>query len=241
MKIVITQPNYLPWLGYFSQLNSCDLWVALDDVQYCRREWQNRNRILNLSGEAQYLSLPVQKAPRSSFINQILLSSNFHPCHHLEKIKLFYFNTPFFETVYPLIENILQTAYDDSDGYLSRLNISIISQVCDYFGIDCNIEISSNLSECTVAESATQKLLQIAKHFDSSSYLSSVGARDYMNSELYLFKEASIEVLWQDFVHEPYDQNIHEGSFVSHLSFVDYLFNCGFDDFKSYLNHCHHE
>lgn len=240
MKIVITQPNFLPWLGYFSQLNSCDLWVSLDDVQYSRREWQNRNRILDLSSNAVFLSVPIQKAPRASRISQILLSDSYQPFQHLEKIKMYYLNSPFFKTVFPFVENVFQISFKNSEGYLSHFNVQIISQVCKNFGIDCNIEFSSNLPEFK-GQSATQRLFQIAQYFNASSYLSSAGARDYMHSELSLFKDASIEVLWQDFVHEPYVQHLNQGDFVSHLSFIDYLFNCGFDNLGSYLTKCHHE
>ena len=241
MKIVITQPNYLPWLGYFAQLNSCDLWVSLDDVQYSRREWQNRNRILDLSNKAVYLSVPIQKSPRSSKINQIVLSNDYQPYDHLEKIKRYYINAPYFNTVFPFLEDILHTSYNYSEGSLSRFNVQIISQVCKKLGIYFDIKFSSDLSESIVAETATQKLFQIAQHFNASSYLSSAGARDYMRSELHIFSEASIEVLWQDFVHKPYVQHLNNGGFVSHMSFIDYLFNCGFDGFCSYLKQCHHE
>ena len=44
--IAISQPTYLPWVGYFALIDSCKKFVFLDDVQFDRRSWQQRNRIL---------------------------------------------------------------------------------------------------------------------------------------------------------------------------------------------------
>ena len=96
MKVVITQPNYLPWLGYFAQLQASDVWVVLDDVQYSRREWQNRNRIVGPYINPSYLSLPIKKAPRCSLINEIHISSDFKPSDHLSLISTFYSKCPYY-------------------------------------------------------------------------------------------------------------------------------------------------
>jgi hypothetical protein len=117
----------------------------------------------------------------------------------------------------------------------------IISKVCDYFDLACDVVISSELGLTAAHQSATEKLFRIAKHFSSDSYLSSMGAKSYMTPELHLFQRESIEVLWQKFNHISYDQFSAQDGFVSHLSFLDYLFNCGFEGFKSYLHICHYE
>ena len=40
------QPTFMPWIGYFSMMKKVDKFVLLDDVQFDRRSWQQRNRIL---------------------------------------------------------------------------------------------------------------------------------------------------------------------------------------------------
>ena len=241
MKLIITQPNYLPWLGYFAQLESCDAWVVLDDVQYARREWQNRNRILSINSKPYFLSLPLQKAERSAHINKILLSNTYSPDEHLSRIKSSYLKAPYFESVFSFVQDILFESFDSSNGYLSDLNISLICLACKNLGIDFKIYRSSTIREILPYQTATEKLLSIAKHFGATSYLSSAGAKAYMSPELHLFKEASIQLLWQDFTCTPYSQIHSPNSFVSHLCFIDYLFNCGFSDFKSHLKLSHKE
>ena len=58
MKCAVMQPMYLPWAGYFNLISSVDRFYYLDDAQYERGTWQNRNRIL-LNGQAQFLTVPA--------------------------------------------------------------------------------------------------------------------------------------------------------------------------------------
>jgi hypothetical protein len=241
MKIVITQPNYLPWLGYFAQLQSCDLWVVLDDVQYTRREWQNRNRIVGCTGEPHYITLPIKRAPRTSLINQISLSDNYEPGQHLAQIERCYMSCQYYADVYPILSDSLYTCYAGSKGLLSVLNVSIIRHFCALAGFEPNVVLSSELPCFANSNSPTQRLCAISRYFNASTYLSSPGAKHYMLNELGLFESVSIAVAWQKFDHIPYPQRQHKGAFLSHISFIDYLFNCGLSGFGYYLQSCHSE
>ena len=59
----ILQPHYLPWIGYFDLIKRSDVFVFLDDVQYIKREWKNRNKIRKnpKSEEVKWLSVPIDK------------------------------------------------------------------------------------------------------------------------------------------------------------------------------------
>ena len=58
MIVAIHQPQYLPWIGYFDKLDRADVFVLLDNVQYKKNEWQNRNRIRTSQGW-QWITVPV--------------------------------------------------------------------------------------------------------------------------------------------------------------------------------------
>ena len=58
MKIAIAQPTYLPWLGYFDLIDQVDAFVFLDNVQFEKQSWQQRNRIKTPTG-LQWLTVPV--------------------------------------------------------------------------------------------------------------------------------------------------------------------------------------
>src|SRR6186997_1850143 len=57
-RIAIVQSNYVPWRGYFDLIAAVDEFILLDEVQYTRRDWRNRNRIKTQHGP-QWLTIPV--------------------------------------------------------------------------------------------------------------------------------------------------------------------------------------
>ena len=62
-RVAIVQSNYIPWRGYFDLIASVDEFIVLDDVQYTRRDWRNRNRIKTPQGP-QWLTIPVRVSGR---------------------------------------------------------------------------------------------------------------------------------------------------------------------------------
>ena len=75
--IVITQPTYMPWIGYFHQLLTADIFVVLDSVQFVKRSWQCRNRIISREGSISYLTLAVKKTSRNCLIKDIEINDDF--------------------------------------------------------------------------------------------------------------------------------------------------------------------
>ena len=59
--LFISQPTYLPWIGYFAYLDISNKVVFLDDVQFNRRSFQQRNKIIKKGISTQYLTIPVKK------------------------------------------------------------------------------------------------------------------------------------------------------------------------------------
>lgn len=241
MKIVITQPNYLPWLGYFAQLNSSDKWIVLDNVQFARREWQNRNRIVNRERKIDFLSIQIQKSARSTKINNLKISNNFSIKKHLDKIKENYLICDHFYEVYPILEEILNTSFELSRNNLAIFNVSVIKKLAQWWGLSINIEYASQIDNLISYQTPTERLVEIAKYYNAKTYLSSIGAKEYMEDELSKFANASIDVTWQDFQYIRYSQFNNNDYFVSHMSCVDYLFNQGTQNILAYINKCHTE
>ena len=72
-SIAIVQSNYIPWRGYFDLISSVDQFVLLDDVQYTKRDWRNRNRIKTPQG-SKWLTIPVEvKGRYFQKINEVQL------------------------------------------------------------------------------------------------------------------------------------------------------------------------
>lgn len=224
---VIMQPTYLPWSGYFNLISRADEFVFLDDVQFERRSWQSRNRILNHGKEA-LLTVPVCKHTRDTLVKDILISeeSDWRE-KHLSTLQHAYKLAPFYADVYPLLEKILSnTRYVN----LSDLNVGLIKHISNALGINTRFELASTLS-CKGKRS--EHLLNICKEVGASKYLSAQGSRQYIEEEG-CFAASNVSVSYQEFVPASYKQ-MKTDAFVSHLSIVDVAMHMGWEYAKSYI------
>jgi len=217
MILGIHQPQYLPWLGYLDKIKKSDKFVFLDDVQYKKREFQNRNRIRTPNG-SMWLTVPVLvKGKYYQNINEVEINNDSSwRKDHLKAIEHNYGGSPYFENYYPGIEELLSREWNS----LCDLNIATVKLFMEFFEINTPCELSSSLE---VKTEKTQRLIDICKKTGCGEYLSGRGGKDYMEEDL--FKKEGIKLHYQHFDHPEYRQNF-EG-FVSHLSALDYLFNCG--------------
>ena len=60
------QPYFFPYIGYFQLINAVDKFVVYDNIEYTKKGWINRNRIL-VNGTDSYITLPLKKD--SDFLN----------------------------------------------------------------------------------------------------------------------------------------------------------------------------
>ena len=136
MRVAIMQPTYLPWSGYFGLLQSVDLFVYLDDVQFEKRSWQQRNQIKTANG-AQWLTVPVlSKGKREQKINEVQIdtTSKFSE-KHIKSIQHSYRKSPFFHKHSDIIFSAIQKVSIN----LAEYNIHIINECKDLLGISTNI------------------------------------------------------------------------------------------------------
>ena len=190
-KVAVLQPSYLPWPGYFNQIIRVSNFVFLDDVQFDKNGWRNRNRIL-LNGNSLWLTVPVyQKNKFKQNLNNVIIDykSNWIS-KHLNSIKHAYGKSSHFDEFFSLLESIILEKIEK----LSELNIKIIIQICDYLGIEVKFFKTSELS---VGSDRNSRLIEICKILECNTYLSGDSAVDYL--DLVSFQENSINVEWQNF------------------------------------------
>lgn len=225
---VISQPNYLPWLGYFEQIARSDLFVFLDTVQFARREWQNRNRLKNFDNKPFWLTVPVMKHTQKTPINKICIS--YHTknwqANHLNSIKTYLGHSKYFSIIYPYIEAII----NKNHSLVVDLNIELIKQICDILCLNTNFIRASSLQ---TKGKKTNLLIDICKKVGADHYYSSLGAKAYLKNDENLFYESGIELEYQLWEHPQYNQQ--GNSFVSHLSVLDALMNVGPDTTRNLI------
>jgi hypothetical protein len=224
--VVIHQPDFLPYLGFFHRLLYADLYVILDNVQFVRssRSWHRRDKIKTEKGEA-WISVGVQRNSRDAAINTILLSADTGwRREHLNLIRHNYADAPFFCEIFPHIEQLY--AYECER--MIDFNLASIHMLMRLFGIQIPEVLASELSP---KGNSNELLVDILGKVDATVYLSGIGAKDYLQPAL--FETAGIKVIWQSFLHPLYPQQY--AGFIPYLSSIDVLFNCGIQSSREIL------
>lgn len=216
--VVILQPGYLPWLGFFDLLRKADIFVIYDDVQYTKRDWRSRNRIKTPNGPL-WLSVPViTRNKYYQLIKEAEINNETNWRHdHLKSLKLNYGKSDFFSLVYPFFEK----GYSNEWKYLLDADMYFIREIGSFLGIDTNkIVMASSLG---ADGKKSERLLNICLNFNTKLYITGNAAEDYI--DIPLFNRHNIEVQFHNYNHPVYAQLF--GDFVPYLSAADLLFNCG--------------
>ncbi len=219
MKLAISQPAYLPWLGYFDLIDQVDAFVLLDTVQFEKQSWQHRNRIKTPTG-LQWLTIPV--AFRGHFGQKIVEVEIRDPGFartHLRGVELNYRRAPFFEMYFPEFSKILLS---DSGSRLSVFTQKLVEWFCRTLGISTRICRSSGLE---AGGKRSELLVSICRSVGADFYVSPLGSAIYLMDEIKLFSEAGIDVGFQHYDHPVYQQMFPP--FVTHASVLDLIFNEG--------------
>ncbi|MDI6757369.1 MAG: WbqC family protein [Endomicrobiia bacterium] len=217
MRVAVHQPQYIPWLGYFHKMASCDLFVFLDDVQYKKREFQNRNKIRAPDGSL-WLTVPVvTKGLYEQKISNVEIdNSRGWRAEHLKSIETNYARAPYAARYLEYFENLYNTPH----RRLSDLNLETIRFIAGEFGVKTPSRFAS---EFGLVSASTRRIVDICLKLGADEYLSGAGGRDYLDEKL--FEENGIRLVYQEFVHPVYHQVF--GGFEPYMSAIDIIFNEG--------------
>jgi len=215
--LVVLQPSYLPWLGYFDQMSTADVFVWYDDVQFDKHGWRNRNRIKGPKGPL-WLTVPVLHTGRSlQAISEVEINNRLSWSRkHLRSVEQLYARAPFSSDVLRRLSDILPRPWQ----YLVDLDIATTEWLAHEFGIGTPRHRASQLG---IEGDRNTRLINLCRHFQATRYISGDAARDYL--DVAQFAAAGIEVVWHAYQHPQYPQ-LH-GDFISHLSALDLLLNAG--------------
>lgn len=218
MKIAVHQPQYLPWLGYFDKIKKSDCFVFLDNVQYKSREFQNRNKIRTKNNWIWLTAPVISKGLRNQLIGNVRIDNSVDwQKRHWKSLNAWYGRAEFFERYAPFFEEIYNKMTWDR---LSALNIYIIRYLMKECGIETPIYLESEIGTTKLG---TDRIIEICKKLNAHTYLSGSGGRDYLDEGQ--FERNGIKLMYQDFIHPQYRQCY--APFISHMSAIDLLFNCG--------------
>ena len=221
MICAIHQPQYLPWLGYFDKMARADVFVLLDNVQFKKNEWQNRNRIRTPNGDGwQWLTVPVLHEFGQNINEVKLKSTEDWRGYHIRALEINYSRAPYFKKFWP----ILRSLYEREWASLGELNVACVGTFKDILGIKTKLVLASTLP---VATTKMQRLVDICRCVACDTYIAGAGAEAYMDLDAFRASGLTLEI--QHYEHPVYPQLWARtpGQFIPCLSVVDKLFNCG--------------
>lgn len=216
MRVAIHQPNFCPWLGFFEKVRQADQLVLLDDVQFIKRGFIQRNAIKTPQGK-QWLGVPV--ITKGRYLQQIreveINQENRWQEKAVQTLQHAYAGAPAFSTHVDAVQQILKAEFD----LLIDLNCQLLDLFFETLGIRIPVIRASALP--SVEGTGTERLIRICQAVGAKEYVSGAGGRNYQDEEA--FEEAGVQLTYAAFAHPVYPQRF--GPFVPNLSVLDYLFN----------------
>ena len=209
------QPYFFPYIGYFQLMNAVDKFVVYDNLQYTKQSWINRNRIL-ANGKDDYVSVPLKKGPHYRTIKERFLSDSWPSdrTNVLNKISGNYRRAPYFQDVYPVIEQCLICEEQNLFDFV----LHSLMSVKNFLGIDTPIIISSTI-DIDHGLKGGQKVLEICKSLGATTYLNPIGGVELYDKDQ--FKKAGIQLDFLRTGNVQYTQFNNE--FVPLLSIIDVM------------------
>ena len=220
MNCVILQPSYIPWRGFFHQIQKADVFVFYDDVQFDKRGWRNRNRIKTPQG-SQWLTIPVHSGGHQiehTPINEIRICQDEDWSRkHWLTLQQHYGKAPYFGRY----REMLERAYHRRDPRLADFTIDLTVQIAGELGLrDTRFVRSSTLGVTGVK---TDRLLNLLAKVKATHYISGPSARDYIETEKFAAAGITLEFMTYDYpeypqLYPPFDPQV---------SILDLLFMTG--------------
>ena len=215
--LVVLQPGYLPWLGFFDQMRRSSIFVYYDDVQYDKHGWRNRNRIKTPAGPL-WLTVPVLHAGKRQplILDALIDQTTDWARKHIRTLRQYYSKAACFNRYMPELEALLEQSWT----HIAALDMAVVDLMAGWLALEPVVHRSSALG---IGGEKSERLLNMCLHFGADRYLSGDAAQDYLDVDL--FGRNGVTVEWQNFQHPVYPQ-LH-GPFVPFLSALDLIFNCG--------------
>ena len=221
------QPYIFPYIGYFQLINAVDKFVIYDNIEYTKKGWINRNRIL-INGKDDFFTIPLKKDSDYLKIDERMISDTYSKDGKkiINKIEAAYRKAPFFETAFPIIESIL---LNQENNLFKHIRDSL-SKLLDYLCITTEIVVSSTI-KIDHSLKSQEKVIAICKELSASQYINPIGGTLLYSSET--FEKNNIKLTFLQSNPIIYKQFDHE--FVPWLSIIDIMMFNSKDVIQSYL------
>ena len=226
MKIAIMQPYFSPYIGYFQLINAVDEFVIYDNIEFTKKGWINRNRIL-FNGNDLFITLPLKNDSDFLHIRDRFLSDNWIVDRKkiLNKITESYRKAPLFDEAFYVIEKCL--LFDDKN--LFNFNYNSVKIFMEYLHIETKLTISSSIPINHELKSQ-DKVLAICRQQHADIYINPIGGIELYDKKV--FNNYNIEFLRSKSIN--YKQFNNE--FIPWLSIIDVIMFNDVETISKFLN-----
>lgn len=224
MIVAAHQPHYFPWLGYVHKMAEADLFIVMDDLQYEKDNFQNRNRI-KVNNSSAWITVPLEKGSQSDRIcDKRIRNDGVSAKEHWQRrtwatLQIHYGKAPYFDSYAGELEEMFTRPWTN----LLDVTLHILDLVRGWFGITRPLIRSSSLD---LEGQKTDRIIDFCRKVGAKVYLSGRGgSTGYLDVDA--LREAGVSVAWQSFDHPVYPQRYPALGFMPRMCVLDLLFNCG--------------
>lgn len=225
MTLAIMQPYFFPYIGYWQLVNTVDTFVIYDDVTFIKQGYINRNSIL-VNGQAQIFTLELIGASSNKLINEIGVGNNRKKI--LKTLKQNYSKAPYFDVVFPIIEDIL----DQDEKNLAKFIGNSLEKISNYLELDTKFIYSSDIEKDSSLK-AQNKILDICKILHAKKYINAIGGKVLYDKEVFQQNNMELNFIKTELIE--YEQFKNE--FVPYLSIIDIMMFNSKKNIQNMLNH----
>jgi len=216
MLVAGHQAEFLPWLGFWNKVACCDVFIIVDNVQFKRHHFENRNKVrVRSTPHWQYITVPVRRAGREQLIKNVRLADDGGRWKRklLKTIEASYSTFPYFQPLF----GMLSTVIIEESEFLAVLNRRLIAVIMHYLGIQRRVIVQSATG---VEAHGTDLINALTSLGGGAAYLSGPSGRNYLDRE-----RLKVPVQFTNFHHPVYEHPY--GSFLPGMSVIDVLFSIG--------------
>ncbi len=178
MKVTIHQPEHFPYEGFFQKMKEADIFVILDSVKFKKNNFQNRNKLVDLSGNEMWFGFPVPKKSNGMIIRDVVACDESTNPWRKKLLKSISHNL-----------KIDASRFYESNS-LMDINMSGINWIKKEMKIKTPVFLSSELE---VEGAKSELLLNICKKLGGKTYISGEGGREYLDKEIFTESGISVE------------------------------------------------
>jgi len=227
MKIGIMQPYFFPYVGYWQLMNVVDKYVIYDDVNYIKGGWINRNCIL-MDGKSHAINVKMNGASPNKLINEVYVSNDeLWKKKLLKTIEFSYKKAPFFNVVFPIIEEVVYYNNEILSLYLENS----IKKIAEYLEINTEFIMSSSINKNNSLK-GQDKVIEICNILKATEYYNSIGGKDLYSKDDFNSKGIQLKFLQSSAI--SYKQ--FKSEFIPNLSIIDLMMFNSKEEIKKNLD-----